>query len=1292
MAKIAADAGADAVSMVSTFRAMAINVETRRPRLSNVTGGLSGPAIKPIALRMVYETAKVVTIPIIGMGGIVTPEDAIEFLMAGATAVEVGTASLVDPRATERLANGLIAWCRDHNVERVSSLTGALDSAITWPTPAPIVFGAELTTDQLNATASVAGTFTYTPDLGDVLTVGNHMLSVTFRPHYAEDYALAQASVLLSVVKATPSITWPEPAPIRYGIRLSTVQLNARASVPGTFAYTPAIGEVLREGSHSLSVTFTPTDADTYVPVQADVSLIVFTATPTITWPEPAPIVCGTELGTAQLNARASVPGTFAYTPDVGDVLPVGSYVLSATFTPSDTENYTIAQADVSITVTKAMLAIKWPEPARIVYGTKLSSVQLNASASAPGTFAYTPALDDVLTVGNHKLSATFMPADAEDYAQAQVSVLLAVIKAMPAIMWPEPEPIVYGTELSAAQLNATSTVPGTFAYAPDASSKLAAGNHVLLVSFTPTDAKNYASAQAEVSLNVTKAKPILTWPEPSPIVYGSELSSMELNATASVPGIFAYTPSFDDALTVGEHMLSVIFTSTDSDNYSSAQVSVLLSVVKATPTISWPELEPIVYGTELGSAHLNATASVPGTFAYTPASGDVRAVGRHTLSVTFTPADTTSYTMAHAEVSIAVTRTMPAITWPEPAPIVYGAELSTEQLNATASVPGIFAYTPGEGDVLTAGNQILSATFTPAHTEDYALAQAEVLLSVVKATPAIMWQKPAPIRYGTQLSTAQLNATCSVPGRFAYTPSIGEVLREGSHTLSVIFTPIDSDNYGSAEFNVWLSVVKATPTIVWPEPAPIVCGTELSTTQLNATASVPGTFAYTPALGDVPPVACRMLSLTFTPTDTENYTMVRADISITVTKPVPAITWPKLAPIRYGIKLNSAQLNATASVPGTFAYTPAFDEVLKAGEHMLSATFTPTDAENYAQAQVSVLLAVVKATPAVTWTEPEPIVYGTKLCVAQLNATASVPGTFTYTPGVGNVLSAGRYVLSAMFTPTDTENYSWAQAEVSLNVLKVTPAITWTKPVPITYGSRLNATQLNAMASVPGTFAYAPAIGTTLTAGKHMLSVTLTPTDTANYTTAQAEVPLSVTKAKPTLTWPSPRAIPHGTALGAAQLNATASARGTFVYSPAAGTMLSVGAQTLSLTFIPFDTENYTTVQASVSLVVEEGPFIASFMRTKADADAEEIAQLLDAFRIDTEDEERRTPVTHAAHWDWQQVPPRNISDYAAIEEVKRKALHSTGHSIQNSEPETRFYKGASYRKGADGQWHLQK
>ena len=126
MAAVAQYEGADAVGVANTFLATAIDAETRRPRLANITGGLSGPAIKPIALRMVMEVSRAVTIPVIGMGGIVCAEDAVEFLLAGATAVQVGTANYADPRATEKIARDLRTWCARHNVTRVQELTGAL--------------------------------------------------------------------------------------------------------------------------------------------------------------------------------------------------------------------------------------------------------------------------------------------------------------------------------------------------------------------------------------------------------------------------------------------------------------------------------------------------------------------------------------------------------------------------------------------------------------------------------------------------------------------------------------------------------------------------------------------------------------------------------------------------------------------------------------------------------------------------------------------------------------------------------------------------------------------------------------------------------------------------------------------------------------------------------------------------------------------------------------------------------------------------------------------------------------
>jgi dihydroorotate dehydrogenase (NAD+) catalytic subunit len=129
IARAAADAGTDAIALVNTFLAMAIDIETRRPRLANTFGGLSGPAIRPLAVRMVFQVASRVNVPVIGMGGIMTGADALEFLIAGASAVEVGTANFVDPDASVRIVGEIRGWCEAHGIARVQDVVGTVKPA-----------------------------------------------------------------------------------------------------------------------------------------------------------------------------------------------------------------------------------------------------------------------------------------------------------------------------------------------------------------------------------------------------------------------------------------------------------------------------------------------------------------------------------------------------------------------------------------------------------------------------------------------------------------------------------------------------------------------------------------------------------------------------------------------------------------------------------------------------------------------------------------------------------------------------------------------------------------------------------------------------------------------------------------------------------------------------------------------------------------------------------------------------------------------------------------------------------
>ena len=130
-ARAAEEAGADAISLVNTFLAMAIDVETRRPKLSNVMGGLSGPAIRPIAIRMVWECYQAVKLPILGMGGIATVDDALEFIIAGSTAVQIGTMNFVDPFIWTKLLSGIESYLERHKIARLQDLIGRLELP-TW--------------------------------------------------------------------------------------------------------------------------------------------------------------------------------------------------------------------------------------------------------------------------------------------------------------------------------------------------------------------------------------------------------------------------------------------------------------------------------------------------------------------------------------------------------------------------------------------------------------------------------------------------------------------------------------------------------------------------------------------------------------------------------------------------------------------------------------------------------------------------------------------------------------------------------------------------------------------------------------------------------------------------------------------------------------------------------------------------------------------------------------------------------------------------------------------------------
>jgi hypothetical protein len=173
--------------------------------------------------------------------------------------------------------------------------------SLTWSTPPPIAFGTALGVSQLNATANIAGNFTYTPASGTVLAVGNHTLSATFTPTDSGNYTTASANVTVRVMQATPSLTWSTPVAIGYGTALGASQLNAMPNIAGNLTYTSPAGTVLPAGNHTLNVFFTPTDSGNYTTASLDVSIQVTSS--------PAVFVPSIGGGSAPASSVVAAPG-----------------------------------------------------------------------------------------------------------------------------------------------------------------------------------------------------------------------------------------------------------------------------------------------------------------------------------------------------------------------------------------------------------------------------------------------------------------------------------------------------------------------------------------------------------------------------------------------------------------------------------------------------------------------------------------------------------------------------------------------------------------------------------------------------------------------------------------------------------------------------------------------------------------------------------------------------------------------------------------------------------------------
>jgi subtilase family serine protease len=547
------------------------------------------------------------------------------------------------------------------------------------------------------------------------------------------------------------------------------------------------------------------------------------------------------------------------------------------------------------LTVSKAAPRLSWNTPSAVTYGTALSSIQLDATASVPGGFAYNPSAGAVLNTGSNILTVIFTPTNTVDYSSATDTVKLAVSR-VPLTVKASNTSRVYG------QTNPvfTGTITGlqngdniTATYSCSATTNSAVGTYAITPTLVDPGHRqtNYIVALSNGTLTVTMAAPLLSWATPSAVTYGTALSSNQLDATANVPGNFAYNPSAGTVLDVGTNSLSVNFTPANTVDYSSAAdgVSLVVSPAPLTVTASnasqvYGQSNPVFTGTITG---LQNGDNITATYSCSATSNSP--VGTYSITPALVDPDNrqTNYAVSLSNGTLTVTMAAPVLSWSTPSAVTYGTALDTNQLDATANVPGNFAYGPSAGAALDTGTNILSVIFTPDDAVDYSSATGNVSLVVSPAPLTVttsnasqVYGQNSPVFTGTITglqngdnitATYSCSATTNSPvGMYAITPAL-----------------VDPDNrrtnYTVGLSNGTLTVTMATPLLSWATPSAVTYGTALDTNQLDATANVPGSFDYNPSAGTVLSPGTNSLGVLFIPEDAVDYSNATGNVSLVV-------------------------------------------------------------------------------------------------------------------------------------------------------------------------------------------------------------------------------------------------------------------------------------------------------------------------------------------------------------------------------------------------------------------------
>ena len=902
----------------------------------------------------------------------------------------------------------------------------------------------------------------YSPAIGAILPVGTHQLSVTFLPTDSVNFNPAVATGTITVTKAAVSsqnITLPSLADLTFN-GLSKNHAATAAGVSGfTYTYTG------RAGTSYGPSTVAPTYAGSYT-VTASINDANYTgtkslefaigkATPTITSnPTASAISYGQSLAASSLSSgTASVPGVFAFnTPNTTPSAGASNHPI--TFTPTDTANYNPVSSTVSITTNTVALNssnIAFTAPASLVYSGTQKTFTASASGistgftysySGIGSTSYSPMPTPPTNAGNYAVTATVTNANYSGSA----TQTFTITKATPAITWATPASISYGTALSATQLNAATSVAGSFVYSPASGATLATGARTLQAIFTPTDTANYNSATASVPLLVSSSSRPISLIAPPSLIYDG---TAKTHAVSQMPHIAA---GFAHSLAIKADGTVVAWGSNSDDQTS---VPVNLSGVIQVAAGFYHSLALKADGSVVGwgKNDKHQRANIQGSFA--PFTG-------YSLSpnppyfVLDPPAPTITNGIAVAgggrlSLVLKADGTVVAIGMKD-----NGTNMPTTSdhaLTVPAGLTGVTAIAAGWDHALALKSD---GTVVAWDGNQYGESTVPNGLSGVISIAAGRDHSVALKSDGTVVAWGRNNlGQCTVPSSVTNVVAIASgdyesyaLKKDGSVVYWGSFGSNEAVSIGSGVIAIsagesHLLMLKSDGSLVgWGDnhsgqiSVPVAVATGVGNFAYSY--SYAGRAGTTYAASSTAPTNAGHYTLTVTSTD-QNLSGSKT-VDFTIAKSTPALTsLPVAAIITEGQALSAATLNGgSASVNGTFAFSsPSY--VPEAGASAHSLIFTPTDSVNYHSVTTSITAFVQgakAATPTITsLPSSSAITLGQQLGSSILSGgSASVPGTFVFSSSFASP-NPGPASQSVTFIPTDIANYKAVTFSVPVTV-----------------------------------------------------------------------------------------------------------------------------------------------------------------------------------------------------------------------------------------------------------------